>query len=60
MAISLAKGQKVDLTKGNPGLSKILIGLGWDIKRYDGGDQFDLAEHVARQRLDRNAGARGF
>lgn len=42
MAISLAKGQKVDLTKGNPGLSKILIGLGWDIKRYDGGDQFDL------------------
>ena len=42
MAISLAKGQKVDLTKGNPGLSKILIGLGWDIKRYDGGDAFDL------------------
>ena len=42
MAISLAKGQKVDLTKTNPGLSKILIGLGWDIKRYDGGDQFDL------------------
>ena len=42
MAISLAKGQKVDLTKGNPGLSKILIGLGWDINRYDGGAQFDL------------------
>ena len=42
MAISLAKGQKVDLTKTNPGLSKILIGLGWDIKRYDGGDAFDL------------------
>ncbi len=42
MAISLAKGQKIDLTKTNPGLSKILIGLGWDIKRYDGGAQFDL------------------
>lgn len=42
MAISLAKGQKVDLTKGNPGLSKILIGLGWDVNRYDGGAQFDL------------------
>ena len=42
MAISLAKGQKVDLTKGNPGLSKILIGLGWDTNRYDGGAQFDL------------------
>ena len=42
MAISLAKGQKVDLTKTNPGLSKILIGLGWDTNRYDGGAQFDL------------------
>ena len=42
MAISLAKGQKVDLTKGNPGLSKILVGLGWDVKKYDGGSDFDL------------------
>lgn len=30
LAISLQKGQRVDLTKGNPGLSKILVGLGWD------------------------------
>ncbi|MEK5106221.1 TerD family protein [Cytobacillus sp. FSL K6-0129] len=30
MAISLQKGQRVDLTKGNPSLSKILVGLGWD------------------------------
>lgn len=30
MAISLQKGQRVDLTKGNAGLSKIMIGLGWD------------------------------
>ena len=42
MAISLQKGQKVDLTKGNPGLKKLLIGLGWDVKRYDGGFDFDL------------------
>lgn len=42
MAISLSKGQKVDLTKTNPGLSKILIGLGWDVNRYDGGADFDL------------------
>ena len=42
MAISLRKGQKVDLTKGNPSLTKILIGLGWDTKRYDGGFDFDL------------------
>lgn len=40
--ISLFKGQKVDLTKGNPGLKKILVGLGWDTKKYDGGYDFDL------------------
>lgn len=42
MAISLQKGQKVDLTKSNPGLSKIVIGLGWDVNKYDGGHDFDL------------------
>ena len=30
MPVSLVKGQKVSLTKENPGLSSILIGLGWD------------------------------
>jgi tellurium resistance protein TerD len=42
MAISLQKGQKVDLTKGNPGLSKLIVGLGWDTNKYDGGADFDL------------------
>ena len=42
MSISLQKGQKVDLTKGNPGLSKIIVGLGWDVKKYTGGADFDL------------------
>lgn len=42
MALSLKKGSKVDLTKGNAGLSKILIGLGWNTNKYDGGDDFDL------------------
>ncbi|MDR0272058.1 MAG: TerD family protein [Clostridiales bacterium] len=42
MAISLQKGQKVDLTKGNAGLTKIMIGLGWDTNKYDGGYDFDL------------------
>ncbi|MBR3621727.1 MAG: TerD family protein [Selenomonadaceae bacterium] len=42
MAVSLQKGQKVDLTKGNPGLSKIVVGLGWDVNKYDGGADFDL------------------
>ena len=40
--ISLFKGQKIDLTKDNPKLSKILVGLGWDTKKYDGGYDFDL------------------
>lgn len=30
MSVSLQKGQKVDLTKGNAGLSRIVVGLGWD------------------------------
>ncbi|MDR0272059.1 MAG: TerD family protein [Clostridiales bacterium] len=42
MAVSLTKGQKVDLTKTNPGLTKILVGLGWDTNKYDGGSDFDL------------------
>ena len=42
MAVNLTKGQKVDLTKGNPSLSKIIVGLGWDTNKYDGGADFDL------------------
>lgn len=42
MAVSLSKGQKVSLTKDNPNLKNILVGLGWDVKRYDGGHDFDL------------------
>lgn len=42
MALNLRKGQKIDLTKGNPGLSKLLIGLGWDTNKYRGGYDFDL------------------
>jgi stress response protein SCP2 len=30
MAISLQKGQKIDLTKDRSGLSTIMVGLGWD------------------------------
>ena len=46
MAISLSKGQKVDLTKTNPGLSKVIVGLGWDVNKYDGGNDFDLDSSV--------------
>lgn len=37
MGISLQKGQRVDLTKGNAGLSNILVGLGWDPVEKTGG-----------------------
>lgn len=46
MAISLSKGQKIDLTKTNPGLTKIQVGLGWDVVRYDGSSDFDLDASV--------------
>lgn len=41
MAINLSKGQKVELTKGNPSLKKLIVGLGWDVNQFDGAD-FDL------------------
>ncbi len=30
MSINLVKGQKIDLTKTSIGLSKVMVGLGWD------------------------------
>ena len=41
MPINLSKGQKVDLTKENPGLKSIMVGLGWDVNAYDSGADFD-------------------
>ncbi|MEE3495788.1 MAG: TerD family protein [Butyrivibrio sp.] len=42
MSINLSKGQKVDLTKGNPSLKSIMVGLGWDVNAFDSGADFDL------------------
>jgi tellurium resistance protein TerD len=42
MSITLAKGQKIDLTKTNPGLVKAVIGLGWDTNKYSSGHAYDL------------------
>lgn len=42
MSINLSKGQKVELTKGNPGLKNIMVGLGWDVNAFDSGADFDL------------------
>lgn len=42
MPISLQKGQKVSLTKGKPGLEKLVVGIGWDVNNFDTGGDFDL------------------
>ena len=42
MPVNLKKGQKVSLTKDNPGLSKVVVGLGWDVNQFDTGGDFDL------------------
>ncbi|WP_343730080.1 TerD family protein [Duganella sp.] len=41
MAISLQKGGNVNLSKEAPGLTKIVVGLGWDVRSTDG-SPFDL------------------
>lgn len=41
MSISLDKGGNVSLSKEEPGLTKILVGLGWDTRSSDGAE-FDL------------------
>ncbi len=41
MALSLSKGGNLSLTKTDPNLNKLLIGLGWD-ERATSGAEFDL------------------
>lgn len=41
MALSLSKGQNVSLSKTDPSLTKLVIGLGWDPRSTDGQD-FDI------------------
>src|SRR5262249_55965734 len=41
MAVSLAKGQNVNLSKTVTGLTKVKVGLGWDARSTDGA-AFDL------------------
>ena len=42
MPVSLSKGQKVSLTKNNPGLRNVVVGVGWDVNAFDTGGDFDL------------------
>lgn len=41
MPISLSKGGNISLSKADPGLRRVLVGLGWDPRTTDGGE-FDL------------------
>ena len=41
MSVSLAKGGNVSLTKSDPSLTRVRVGLGWDTRATDGQD-FDL------------------
>lgn len=45
MAVTLSKGQNVSLSKTDPTLKHILIGLGWDARSSDG-QAFDLDASV--------------
>ena len=42
MAVRLSKGQKVDLTKSNPNLKEIIVGLGWNSNTASSSYSFDL------------------
>jgi len=41
MGISLQKGGNISLSKESPGLNKVIVGLGWDVRVTDGAD-YDL------------------
>lgn len=56
MSVILSKGEKVDLTKGNPSLSKIMVGLGWDTNQYDGEADFDLDASVFMLKANNKVG----
>ncbi|KAF0864114.1 TerD family protein [Pseudomonas sp. LD120] len=45
MAVSLTKGGNVSLSKEAPGLSEVIVGLGWDPRVTDG-TEFDLDASV--------------
>lgn len=46
MTITLTKGQRISLEKVAPGLSEVFVGLGWDVKATDTGQDFDLDASV--------------
>lgn len=55
MGVNLQKGQKINLTKGGGGLSRIMVGLGWDEaqpSRPQGGGLFSSLFSAPQQTQD--------
>lgn len=53
MGINLIKGEKIDLTKGRSGLSKIQVGLGWDeVKAKSSGGFFGMLKSLTTSAHD--------
>lgn len=46
MAIDLTKGGRINLSKSNPTLTKLAVGLGWKPNQFSTGSQFDLDASV--------------
>ena len=40
--LNLTKGTLLDLSKKDPDLRLLQVGLGWDTNVFDGGEDFDL------------------
>lgn len=60
MPVNLQKGGRVNLSKEAPGLTSVLLGLGWDVKKADGAD-FDLdASALLLDSEDKALGEKGF
>lgn len=57
MGVSLQKGQKVSLTKDNAGLTRIIVGLGWDEAQQSGGGFLSALFGSASQAIDCDASA---
>lgn len=57
MSVKLTKGQKVSLTKEAPGLSSIMVGLGWDEARPTSGGFFGALFAPAVEDIDCDASA---
>lgn len=51
MAVSLSKGGNISLSKAEPGLKEIMVGLGWDPRTSEGAE-FDLDASVFLVKAD--------